>query len=72
MDQEYDLRDLICPLSKVKATDLIDHLSDGETITIVLGDRESLKSVTQVLKTQRLEPSLEHDGESRFALTVTR
>ncbi len=72
MDQEYDLRDYICPLSKVKATDLIDNLGQGETMTIVLGDRDSLKSVTQILKTQRLAPSFEHDGDSRFALTFTR
>ncbi len=70
--QEFDLSDLICPMTKVRAADIVSNLDTGETVTIVLGDRESLKSVTQVLKTSGLESSVAHDGDSRFALTVTR
>jgi len=52
---EYDLCDMICPLSKVRATEIIDNLAPGETVKIILGDNDSLKNVAQ-------ESSLRHDG----------
>ena len=69
--KEYDLSDLICPLSKVKATELIDNLGRGELIKIILGDRDSLKSVAQEVKARGIKPDFEQDGESRFILTIT-
>ncbi len=70
--REYDLCDLICPLSKMKATELIDNLGDGETVRIILGDTDSLKSVAQELKTRGIKPGFEQEGENRFILTITK
>tara|TARA_B100000315_G_scaffold236529_1_gene252381 strand:- start:19 stop:1230 length:1212 start_codon:yes stop_codon:yes gene_type:complete len=69
--KEYDLSDLVCPLSKVKATEVIDNLNRGEPVKIILGDRDSLKSVAQELKARGIKPDFEQDGESRFILTIT-
>ena len=67
----HDLCDLVCPLSKMKAAELIDNLDEGETVKIILGDADSLKSVVQELKTRGIRPGYEQEGESRFALTIT-
>ena len=69
--REYDLCDFVCPLSKMKATELIDSLDEGETVKIILGDRDSLKSVAQELKTRGIKPSFEQEGEDRFVLAIT-
>ncbi len=71
-EKEYDLCDFVCPLSKVKATELINNLAEGETIKIILGDTDSLKSVAQELKTRGIRPAFEQEGESRFVLIVTK
>ncbi len=71
MEGKYDLCDLVCPLSKMKATELIDILGEGETVRIILGDRDSLKSVAQEVKARGIKPDFEQDGESRFILTIT-
>jgi cysteine synthase A/cysteine synthase B len=70
--REYDLCDLVCPLSKMKATEFIDNLSEGETVRIILGDTDSLKSVAQELKARGIKPVFKQDGENRFILTITR
>lgn len=70
--REYDLSGFVCPLSKMKATAFIDRLADGETAKIILGDRDSLKSVVQELKTRGIKPGFEQEGESRFKLTITK
>ena len=67
----YDLCDLVCPLSKMKAAELIDNLGEGETVKIILGDADSLKNVVQELKTRGIRPGYEQEGENRFALTIT-
>ncbi len=72
MKREYDLCGLVCPLSKMKATELIDNLNTGETAEIILGDTDSLKSVAQELKTRGIKPLFKQDGENRFILTITR
>ena len=71
-ERECDLCDLVCPLSKMKATELIDTLDEGETIKIILGDTDSLKSVAQELKTRGIQPSFEKESENRFILTITK
>ncbi|MBI2832475.1 MAG: pyridoxal-phosphate dependent enzyme, partial [Chloroflexi bacterium] len=71
-EKEFDLCDLVCPLSKIKATELIDSLAEGESVRIVLGNTESLKSVAQELKARGIKPSFEQEGENRFALTITK
>jgi cysteine synthase A/cysteine synthase B len=70
--QKYDLCDLICPLSKIKAVEAIDSLRTGETAEVVLGDIDSLKSVVQELKTRGIKPHFTRENETRFVLTVTR
>ncbi len=70
--REFDLSDVLCPLSKIKAMELIDNLEEGEVARIVLGDTDSLKSVAQELKDRALKPAFETEGENRFVLTVTK
>ncbi len=72
MEENYDLCDFVCPLSKMKATELIDNLGEGETAKIILGDTDSLKSVAQELKTRGIKPAFEQDGENRYILTFTK
>ena len=72
MKREYDLCGFVCPLSKMKATELIDNLNIGETAEIVLGDTDSLKSVAQELKVRGIKPAFKQDGEDRFILTITK
>ncbi len=72
MEERYDLCDFVCPLSKMKATEVIDNLGEGETVKIILGDTDSLKSVAQELKTRGIKPGFEQEGESRFILTITK
>ena len=71
-EKEYDLRDLICPVSKMKATELMDNLYEGETVKIILGDTDSLKSVAQELKTRGIKPEFEQRERNRFILTFTK
>jgi len=70
--KEYNLSDLVCPLSKIKATQLIDNLNEGETVKLILGDTDSLKSVAQELKTRGIKPGFAQEDESKFILTITR
>ena len=70
--REYDLSDLVCPLSKVKAVEVIESLEHGETARILLGDTESLKSVAQELKARGIKPDFVQEGENKFVLTITR
>ena len=72
MEREYDLCGLVCPLSKIEAIKLIDNLSEGETIRIILGDTDSLKSVVGELKTRGIKPAFKQEGESRFVLTISK
>jgi TusA-related sulfurtransferase len=69
---KYDLCDLICPLSRIKAVELIDNLGKGETIEIILGDTNSLKTVTQELKIRGIKAGFEHEAENKFVLTITK
>jgi TusA-related sulfurtransferase len=69
---KYDLCDLVCPLSKIKALEAIDSLRAGETAEVVLGDTDSLKSVVRELKTRSIKLEFTHENETRFVLTITR
>jgi len=71
-EEEYDLCDLICPVSKMRAAEIIDNLDDGETVSIILGDTETLKSVAQELKARGIIPDFERRDGDKFVLTVTR
>jgi TusA-related sulfurtransferase len=69
---EFDLRGFVCPLSKMIAAEAVDALKAGETLNIVLGDTESLKSVAQELKDKGIKPAFKQEGENRFVLTITK
>ncbi len=69
---EHDLSGFVCPLSKMKAAEVMDKLGEGETVRIILGDIDSLKSVAQELKSKGIKPSFEQEGESKFFLTITK
>ncbi len=69
---EVDLCDLICPASKMKAAEIIDGLEEGETVSLILGDTETLKSVAQELKTRGIRSDFERRNGDRFVLTITR
>ncbi|HJX13676.1 MAG TPA: sulfurtransferase TusA family protein, partial [Dehalococcoidales bacterium] len=71
-DMEYDLSDLVCPLSKMKATEIIDNLREGEPARIILGDADSLKNVAKELKNRGIKPSFEPEGEGKYRLTIVK
>ena len=72
MDNDCDLCGFVCPLSKMKATEAVDCLDEGDTVKIILGDVDSLKSVAQELKARGIKPGFKQEGESKFVLTVTK
>jgi TusA-related sulfurtransferase len=72
MGETHDLSGFVCPLSKIKATQAVDNLDEGETVTIILGDTDSLKSVAQELKSRDIKLGFEQEDEGRFVLTVTK
>ena len=72
MTTKYDLSGFVCPLSKMKATEVIDDLGEGETVQIILGDSDSLKSVAQELKSRGIRPEFAQEGDNRFLLTISR
>jgi len=69
MAKTFDLSGFVCPLSKIKATQALDSLAQGDTATLILGDSDSFKSVAQELKARGLAPMLKQDGE-KYILTV--
>ncbi len=69
--RELDLCDLICPLSKIKAAEAIDELNYGETVRLVLGDTDSLKSVAEETKARGLKTRFKQE-DSRFILIVSK
>ncbi len=71
MEKTFDLSGFICPLSKIKATEVLNNLNNGDTATIILGDRDSLKSAAQELKARGFMPTFKQESDSRFVLTVT-
>ena len=69
MSKTFDLSGFVCPLSKIKATQALNELVDGETATFILGDSDSFKSVAQELKARGLQPTLKQDGD-KYILTI--
>jgi len=70
--KELDLCDLVCPLSKIKAVALLDSLISGESARIVLGDQDSLKSISQESKKRGLKLDFKQEDESRFVLYINK
>lgn len=71
-EEEFDLCDLVCPISRIRAAELINKLNEGETAKIILGDTESLKSVAQELKIRGIRPGFDQEGDSKLILTITK
>ena len=72
MEVKYDLCGFVCPLSKIKAIEVMNKLGEGESAQIILGDIDSFKSVAQELKTRGIKPGFEQEGENRYVLTITK
>lgn len=70
--KEYDLVDYVCPLSRIKAAQVLSGLGPGESARLIVGDAESLKSVAQELRARGIKPEFEKQSENRFVLTVTK
>lgn len=68
----YDLSDFICPLSKIKAKEVMDNMAKGDTVKIILGDTESIKSIAQELKAKGIKLIFKQENENRFVLTITK
>jgi|Deesub1362B_J571_1020462.scaffolds.fasta_scaffold01189_10 cysteine synthase A/cysteine synthase B len=69
---EYDLTEYVCPLSKIKASELINNMKNGETIKIILGDKDSLQSVAKELKERNLKFEFREEAKNRYTLTITK
>ncbi len=72
MNTLHDLSGFVCPLSSIKATQVIDSLAEGETIQLILGDTDSLRRVVRELKTRGIRPGYEQESENKFVLTITK
>jgi TusA-related sulfurtransferase len=70
--KEYNLVDYVCPLSRIKAAQMLNNLRPGQSARIIIGDAESLKSVAQELQARGIKPAFEQRPQGRFVLTVTK
>ncbi|MEW6143013.1 MAG: pyridoxal-phosphate dependent enzyme [Chloroflexota bacterium] len=70
--KEFDLSNLVCPLSKIKAVEALNDLSPGETARLLLADRESFKNTVQEFNRLGLKQTSSRDDAGRFVLMVTR
>jgi TusA-related sulfurtransferase len=70
--EEFDLSGYVCPLSRIKAAEVIDSLTPGQFARLIVGDGDSLKSVAQELKARELLPELKHLSDGSFTLLFTR
>lgn len=67
-----DLSGYVCPAPKVKAVELIEEMESGETAELLIGDRDSLKSIVQELKVRGIKPEFEVKDEGKFLLTFSK
>jgi len=70
--KSVDLSGYVCPAPKVKAVELIETMDTGETAEVILGDRDSLKSVVQELKVRGIKPDFKQNDEGKFLLTFIK
>lgn len=71
MEETYDFSGFVCPLSKIKAAQVVENIAEGDKAIIILGDAESLKSVAQDMKAKGITPSFVEESPSRYVLTIT-
>ena len=67
-----DLCGFVCPAPKVKAIEVIEAMDAGETVELILGDRDSLKSIIGELKVRGIKAAFKQTGDGNFALTFTK
>ncbi len=67
-----DLCDFVCPAPKVKAIEVIEAMDAGETVELILGDRDSLKSIVGELKVRGIKPAFKQTDEGKFLLTFSK
>ena len=70
--KSVDLSGYVCPAPKVKAVELIEAMETGETAELILGDRDSLKSIVQELKVRGIKPDFKEAEDGKFLLTFSK
>jgi len=69
-EKRYDLSDLVCPLSRIKATELIDRSQKGDVLAIELGDVDSVRSLSHDLKERGIKAEVARTGNERFLVRI--
>ena len=67
-----DLCGFVCPAPKVKAIEVIEAMDAGETVELILGDHDSLKSIIQELKVRGIKPAFKQTDDGKFLLTFSK
>jgi TusA-related sulfurtransferase len=70
--KEFDLCDSICPGASVKAIEILDSLSDGEKIRIIIADKETLKTIVRESKIRALKLDFKARKDDRFILSISK
>lgn len=68
---EINLCGVMCPASKIKASEFVDSLAEGSRAKIILGDTESLKNVASDLKERGIISKFKEE-ENRSILTFIK
>ena len=67
-----DLCGFVCPAPKVKAIEVIEAMDTGETVELILGDHDSLKSIVGELKVRGIKPAFKQTDDGKFLLTFSK
>ncbi len=70
--KSVDLCGFVCPAPKVKAVQVIEAMDDGETVELILGDKDSLKSIIGELKIRGIKAAFKQTDDGKFFLTFTK
>ena len=70
--KEHDLSGFICPLSRIKAAEVVRSLNKEETVKLILGDLDSFRNVVQDIKDKGLKLKFNQDTGNKFVLTITK
>ena len=66
-----DLCGFVCPAPKVKAIEVIESMDVGDSVELILGDKDSLKSIIGELKVRGIKAAF-RQTDDKFALTFTK
>lgn len=67
-----DLCGFVCPAPKVKAIEVIEAMDAGETVELILGDKDSLKSIIGELKVRGIKAAFKQTDDDKFILTFSK